>query len=336
MKNFFDKYKYYLGAAFSIALLYLAVKDIDLDKLLYYFSSENLDILFYVFFVNIILRLVIALRWNKLLDIFPGNKFTTTFHYTNIGYFANNVLPARLGDFIKSYLLAKKQHYNLTQVLTSSIIERIFDLIGLSVLFLIAIFRYDIPENILKGGAVFIGILFIATIVVLVMLKKKDTIDLKLERVSKYKVVRFIRSKIESVFIYLKSYLNVKDLIYLFATTAFIWFFYVFAGFLIIDRLSGYLSWDASMLSLILLGVSFILPSTPGNVGVHQFACVVAFGILSMDKTQAVAFSFFYQIPVIIISIVFGFISIYYEGFSLKGISRVSKEAKSEGINEVG
>jgi len=336
MKNFLDKYKYYLGATFSVALLYLAVKDIDLDKLLYYFGYDNIDILFYVFLVNIILRLVIALRWNKLLEIFPGNKFVTTFHYTNIGYFANNVLPARLGDFMKSYLLAKKQHYNLTQVITSSIIERIFDLIGLSVLFLIAIFRYDIPENILKGGAIFIGVLFIAALVVLVMLKKKDTIDLKLERLSKYKIINFFRSKIESVFNYLKSYLNIKDMIFLIATTAFIWFFYVFAGFLIIERLSGELSWDASMLSLILLGVSFILPSTPGNVGVHQFACVVAFGILGLDKTQAVAFSFYYQIPVIIISIILGFISIYYEGFSLKGISRVSKEAKSKGLNEVG
>jgi undecaprenyl pyrophosphate phosphatase UppP len=69
---------------------------------------------------------------------------------------------------------------------------------------------------------------------------------------------------------------------------------------------------------------------------VHQFACVLAFGILGMDKTQAVAFSFYYQIPVIVISVILGFISIYYEGFSLKSISRVSEEAKSAGLNEIG
>ncbi len=336
MKNFLDKYKYYLGAIVSIALLYLAVKDIDLQKLLFYFSFENLDILIYVLIVNIILRIVIALRWNKLLDIFPANKFITTFHYTNIGYFANNFLPARLGDIIKSYLLAKKKNYNKTQVFTSAVIERIFDLIGLSALFIIAVFRYDIPENILKGGAIFTGILIIASIIVLLMIRKKDSIDSKLERISKYKVINFIRDKTSSIFHYLRNYLNLKDLIYLFVTTSLIWFFYVFAGFIIVERLNGYLSWDASMLSLILLGVSFILPSTPGNVGVHQFACVVAFGIIGLDKTQAVAFSFYYQIPVIIISVILGFISIYYEGFSLKGISRASQEAKSKGINEIG
>lgn len=336
MKDFLNKYKYYLGAAVSIGLLYLALRGIDPDKLLYYFSVDNLDIVIYVFIVNFILRIIIALRWNKLLEIFPANKFVTTFHYTNIGYFANNFLPARLGDVIKSYLLAKKQNYNKTLVFTSAVIERIFDLIGLSALFIIAVFRYDIPENILKGGAIFTGVLIIATLIVLLMIKKKDSIDSKLERVSKYKVINFIKEKIASVLSYIRNYLNIKDLTYLVATTALIWFFYVFAGFIIVERLNGYLSWDASMLSLILLGVSFILPSTPGNVGVHQFACVVAFGIIGLDKTQAVAFSFYYQIPVIVISVILGFISISYEGFSLKGISRVSKEAKSAGLDEVG
>ena len=325
-----------MGGVVSFALLYLAVKDIDLDKFLYYFSFENIDILFYVLFVNLVLRIIISLRWNKLVDIIPGNNFLTTFNYTNIGYFANNFLPARLGDIIKSYLLAKKRNYSKTQVLTSAIIERIFDLMGLSVLFIIAVLRYDIPENILRGGYIFIGILIILTITLLLMLKKSDYLDSKLENLNKYKVINTIRQKIQSVFFYVRNYLNVKDFAYLTLTTSLIWFLYVFAGFIIIERLNGSLSWDASMLSLIFLGVSFILPSTPGNVGVHQFACVLAFGILGMDKTQAVAFSFYYQIPVIIISVILGFISIYYEGFSLKSISRVSEEAKSAGLNEAG
>lgn len=336
MKKFFNKYKYYLGAVVSFALFYLAVKDIDLDKFLYYFSFENIDILFYVLFVNLVLRIIISLRWNKLVDIIPENNFLTTFNFTNIGYFANNFLPARLGDIIKSYLLAKKRNYSKTQVLTSVIIERIFDLMGLSFLFIIAVLRYDIPENILKGGYIFIGVLIILTATLLLMLNKSEYLDSKLEHLNKYKVINTIRQKNQSVFFYIRNYLNIKDLAYLTLTTSLIWFLYVFAGFIIIERLNGSLSWDASMLSLIFLGVSFILPSTPGNVGVHQFACVLAFAILGMDKTQAVAFSFYYQIPVIVISVILGFFSIYYEGFSVKGISRVSKEAKSAGLNEVG
>ena len=130
--------------------------------------------------LNLIFRVFIALRWHKLLASFPSNIFFTTFNYTNIGYFANNFLPARLGDIIKSYLLAKKKRYNKTQVFTSAIIERIFDLLGLSVLFIIAILRYEIPEDILNGGLIFIGILLLVTITVLLMLNKKDSIQMKL------------------------------------------------------------------------------------------------------------------------------------------------------------
>ena len=335
MKNFFNKNKFYLGALVSAALLYLSVKDIDLDKFLHYFSFENIDILLYVLFINVLLRVVIALRWNKLLAIFPANSFVTTFNYTNIGYFANNFLPAHLGDIIKSYLLAEKKNYSKTQVFTSAIIERIFDLLGLSGLFIVALLRYDMPKNILTGGAIFVGVIIFGSAFVLLMFKKKDFIDLKLESISKYKTIDFVRNKIRSVFRYLQNYMKFKQIIYLIITTALIWFLYVFIGFIIIERLSNHLSWDASMLSLIFLGVSFILPSTPGNIGVHQFACVLAFEILGMDKTQAVAFSFYYQIPVIVISVILGFISIYFEGISVKGISRMSKEAKSVGLNEV-
>lgn len=331
MKNFLSRYKYILGIIVSLSFLYLALKDIDYSKLMVYFGSENIDMVIYIFVVNIFLRIIIALRWHKMLDIFPDNSFVTTFNYTNIGYFVNNILPARLGDVIKSYLLAKKKKYNKTQVFTSAVIERIFDLLGLSVLFIIAVLRYNIPDNILNGGLIFIGLLAFGTIVVLLMLRKKDFIDLKLDVISKYKIINFLKDKLGSIFRYLQKYLNFKDLSYLLISTALIWFFYVLAGFIIIERLGGQLSWDASMLSLIFLGVSFILPSTPGNVGVHQFACVLAFAILGLDKTEAVAFSFYYQIPVIVISIVLGFISIYYEGFSIKGISSVSKEAKAAG-----
>jgi uncharacterized protein (TIRG00374 family) len=336
MKNFLNRYKYFLGILVSLAFLYLAMKDIDFSKLIVYFSAENLDMVLYVFVVNIILRIIIALRWHKMLYKFPSNNFFTTFNYTNIGYFANNILPARLGDIIKSYLLAKKKKYNKTQVFTSAVIERLFDLLGLSVLFIIAILRYDIPDNILNGGLIFIGLLLLVTVIVLLLLKKKESIDFRLESISKYKFVNFFKDKIGSVLLYLQNYLNFKDISYLLLSTALIWFLYVFAGYIIIERLGGYLSWDASMLSLIFLGVSFILPSTPGNVGVHQFACVLAFAILGMDQTEAVAFSFYYQIPVIIISILLGFVSIYYEGFSVKGLNSVSKEAKESGLHEIG
>ena len=105
MKKNFSINKCYLGTIIPTSLVYLGLKNVDLDKFLHCFTFENIDILFYVLIVNLILRIVIALRWNQLLAIFPANNFVTTFHYTDIGYFVNNFLSALLGDIIKSYLL---------------------------------------------------------------------------------------------------------------------------------------------------------------------------------------------------------------------------------------
>jgi len=320
--------------AVSLGFLYLAIKDIDLEKFLFYFKFKNLDILFYVFFINIILRLIITLRWSKLLYIFQKNDYITTFYYTNIGYFANNVLPARLGDILKSYLLAKKKGYKIIQVMTSVVVERVFDLIGLFFIFIFAFLSYDLPNNIVNGGFYFFGSIMIISLITLLIIRKKDFIDFRLERISNNRIINLLKNKIDSVFIYLQNFINFKDFIYLILNTILIWFFYVFTGYLIIERLSGYQSWDASILSILLTGISFILPSAPGNIGIHQFACVVAFGILGLDKTLAVAFSFYFQVPVIFLSIFLGLFSIYYEGFSLKYIYIASQEAKSESLNE--
>ncbi|MDP2364677.1 MAG: hypothetical protein Q8M94_13020, partial [Ignavibacteria bacterium] len=68
MKTFLSRYKYILGIIVSISFLYLALKDIDYAKLLVYFGSENIDMVIYIFIVNIFLRIIIALRWHKMLD----------------------------------------------------------------------------------------------------------------------------------------------------------------------------------------------------------------------------------------------------------------------------
>ncbi|MGB0389846.1 MAG: lysylphosphatidylglycerol synthase transmembrane domain-containing protein, partial [Ardenticatenaceae bacterium] len=52
--------------------------------------------------VNITLR---AWRWGIMLEPEDGERsFATLFDIVNLGYLANNVLPARLGDLIRVYL----------------------------------------------------------------------------------------------------------------------------------------------------------------------------------------------------------------------------------------
>ena len=47
--------------------------------------------------------------------------------YTYIGYLANNVLPARLGELVRSHALGEGEGISRTTVLGTVVVERIVD-----------------------------------------------------------------------------------------------------------------------------------------------------------------------------------------------------------------
>ena len=51
-----------------------------------------------------------ALRWKYLFHSTTTLQTSTLFQSQLIGYFTNNVLPIRIGDIIRSYVIAKKSN----------------------------------------------------------------------------------------------------------------------------------------------------------------------------------------------------------------------------------
>ena len=79
-----------------------------------------------------------AFRWQYLLAPIGPTHFATAFRTTVIGFAATFLLPARAGEVIRPYLLARREGLNATAAFATIIIERLLDLI--TVLFLFAWF----------------------------------------------------------------------------------------------------------------------------------------------------------------------------------------------------
>ena len=74
-----------------------------------------------------------------------------------IGYFGNSVLPFRMGEFLRAYILAEKTSLNAPTAFGTIVIERILDFVGLSLLILLAIIAYPaewIDQKIIIGVVV--------------------------------------------------------------------------------------------------------------------------------------------------------------------------------------
>jgi glycosyltransferase 2 family protein len=79
-----------------------------------------------------------ALRWQCLLEPVGPTRFRVAFRTTVIGFAALALLPARVGDVLRPYLLARQEGLSLPATFATVVMERVLDLVA--VLTLLALF----------------------------------------------------------------------------------------------------------------------------------------------------------------------------------------------------
>ena len=76
-----------------------------------------------------------SLRWQYLLQPLGRPPFSAVFKATVIGFAASTLLPARAGEVVRPYLLARRAGFSATSAFATIILERLLDLITVLLLF---------------------------------------------------------------------------------------------------------------------------------------------------------------------------------------------------------
>ena len=114
-----------------------------------------------IYFVSILFR---ALRWHYILRPIERVPIATLFIVVIIGYTANNLLPARLGEIVRAYYLARKTSVRDSTSLATIAVERVYDGITLLVFGAIAITllvgegMFKFIENFYQSKIFFLGV----------------------------------------------------------------------------------------------------------------------------------------------------------------------------------
>ena len=131
--------KFWSGIVISLFFMLMLLGKIDFNQL--WTALLRVDYRFIVLAVvaNFASYLLRAVRWHYLLIPEKRIPLSSLYSATIIGYMANNLLPARLGEFIRAYILAQKEGLQTATVFASLVIDRLFD--GFTVM-LILLFTY--------------------------------------------------------------------------------------------------------------------------------------------------------------------------------------------------
>src|SRR4051794_35963963 len=118
----------------AAALLALFLYNVDLRGVVSQILHADVAWLLFALatmFVNLAVR---AWRWQYLLEPLGRMPFGSAFRATAVGFAASSVLPARAGEVIRPYFLAREERISATGAFATIILERVLDTITVLVL----------------------------------------------------------------------------------------------------------------------------------------------------------------------------------------------------------
>ena len=123
-----------LGVTVSLLLLFWALHDVSLLALWERVRAANLWLLLLSVAIQTASFLIRAARWGVFLTpALPRSSYGARFASTCVGFMANNLLPARVGEFARAYALSRSQPISASAAFGSLVVERLFDALVLGV-----------------------------------------------------------------------------------------------------------------------------------------------------------------------------------------------------------
>jgi uncharacterized protein (TIRG00374 family) len=129
--------------AVALILLGIFLRNVDFSRVIREIGHARPDWLalsLASMFVNLAIR---ALRWQYLLDPLGKVRFSSAFRATAVGFAASTVLPARAGEVIRPYFLARHERLSATGAFATIILERLLDVVAVLVLLALYVFVFD-------------------------------------------------------------------------------------------------------------------------------------------------------------------------------------------------
>ena len=274
-----------------------------------------------------------TLRWQCILKPVKPVGFMDLFSAIMICFMANNLLPARAGEFIRAILVGKKHNISVSKVLATVVLERIFDGMSAILLFMVLLFSsFSLDARWKKAGMVLVVLYFVLIVVLVIMRLYPKAIRNGIHRFfsrlpggAAHKVGEFM----ESFIIGLNSLKRWKQVALILLYTAAIWvgiyytYYYICRTFAVQMHFSGYLFLMA------LLSIAVMAP-IPGYVGSFHLVFKQALLRFGCNKADAVSCATVAHASQYILIGVIGFICLWRENLSFSELREKSREAEKE------
>ena len=316
-----------LGILISAAFLYLAFRSVDPKELRMAFESADYWYVIPAACLSLLSIWFRTVRWRYLLNPVKKIGLMSLFSSSSIGFMANSVLPARLGEFVRAYVIGRKEQISKSTAFATIVVARIFD--GMTILmflvFVLLRYSYDYPGWLQKISYVAFIFYFLALAFILFLKLRSD---------QALKVVTFILKpfpeKIQSAVSRLvSSFINglgiiksSRNILGAFLFSILVWLPIVLIIYILARSFGIDLSIIGALLLLAIYTFGMMIPSAPGFVGTIQYFSVVGLSIFGVSRATALGFSIVYHLCTFLPITIVGFVFLFIEGYTLMGLRK--------------
>jgi len=293
------KGRFLLGVLISAVALWLALRNVEGAELARSLREVQLLYLLVAFVFTVLVRFwLTALRWQVLLQPIKPIGTHRLFSVTMIGFMANNILPARMGEFVRAYALGRTESLSKSLSLATIVVERVFDGLTLLGFLAVAVFFVPFPGWVLPAAEASFA-LYLAVLGVMVWLwHRPETASRWLGRLLAPFPPRLqarAQEILRSFTLGLEVLTRGRHLAAVMGLSILIWLV-VIAGVQIAFLALGLtLPLMAGIVLVTIVSLGVMLPSSPGFVGTFQFFTVTSLALFGVPESQGFSFSLVYH-----------------------------------------
>ena len=283
------------GIALSAVLVFWIVNKFDLVEAAQVIQAADLRWIIASALVYGALFTLRGWRWAVLLRPIKTVSSWRCFEVFTIGFMANNILPARLGDVARAYVLARQERFPAASSFSSVMLERIFD--GVTVVLFLNIVLYVRPteDPWINYVRVLSGAVFLGAIVVCGLIAWNERLVQTMVQKTLFFLPDGLQEKISGLVDRLAAGLHSlrspSQTALVIALSLVIWTIetsvYVLAGY----AFGLNIGFMGMVLVMAVLTLGLSVPSAPGFVGVFEGLIITAVGLYGVQGESAFAFA---------------------------------------------
>ena len=330
-------FSFILGLLISAVFLFIILRNVNFGELMQAMKEANyLWLLPNIFFV-IFAMYQRAERWKYMLRPLAEVKYSKLLAATCVGFMANNVLPLRLGEFVRAYSLAEQEkRVTKSASLATIFAERmVFDLLALLLILAVILMLTPLPvdSRFKMGALISLGVAGVGLLFSIAVVMRPEGAGRILTKYLFFLPQR-IRGKVNSIVLkFSKGLLFLKDwrqTAWVSAHTIVLWLCMGISNIFVLYAFGLDLPFYASYVLLVVVSISILIPSSPGFIGVYHGGVVWTLHFFNVSSNSAISCAIVLHAAQFIPITLMGFYYLKKEHLSLKQLEKEALEERHD------